>query len=436
MKMTRTRCWSTLCYGWCACGLLALLSGCGFIPSRAEQLPATLPLDFRAALPAGWEPLESWREINVDDDEAPEYLLFFRFDGDQIGAAIFDIQIPTDLVGLSDVAGSSVTTDTLAPAPVSLQSFGTYLPHRLLPSFWAFNYGGGVEDGVGHGVIAPPGTEASAIHVYTVRGTEASAPATELLVRGGTTHLTFVWWKGRTEGYGLSQLVATGGFDGIAWDTWAENTTPVKAVTGLTPLQGFRARSGLCHAWDYTRLAREPEIEEETLEQVEPPDPVKPEIAFDAADAGIRFCTPQIPHHPYYPEGVVLAYLLGLRPSSDGLKNLLADGVTLLQIDTDADIARLALERVEDVDTYPTVPVNAATLRSGEFAPTTVVCVELADKAQPNMSRWVLFTLRYLPPNLEQRLPDRWVIAGAQMQPQPIARPEAPHCRHLLATRP
>ena len=101
-------------------------------------------------------------------------------------------------------------------APVALQPFGYYKPYRLLPSYWAYTFGGGM----GQGFVAPPGQGASVVPVV-VTADGGNGPPVELVLRGGTTHLTFVWWKNQAEGYGVTQLYAPGGFEGINWDNWA-----------------------------------------------------------------------------------------------------------------------------------------------------------------------------------------------------------------------
>ena len=83
----------------------------------------------------------TWQSINIDGDDAPEYLLFFTYDNDQVGAVIYDEQI-----------GSTQTTSP-TPVPVPNQPSGLYVPYRLEPDYWA---------GAGSvGYIAPVGTTSS-----------------------------------------------------------------------------------------------------------------------------------------------------------------------------------------------------------------------------------------------------------------------------------
>ncbi len=48
-------------------------------------------------------------------------------------------------------------------------------------------------------------------------------PQAELLIRGGDTHLTFVWWRDAMYGYGVTQLAAEGGFRGVDWEAWSRS---------------------------------------------------------------------------------------------------------------------------------------------------------------------------------------------------------------------
>ncbi len=396
-------------------GLLVLAwvaGGCSTL-LRQERPRVPLELDFGQVLPEGWEPIRSWTEVNLDGDEAVEYLLLFRYDAGQIGAAIYDSQIATDMVSVVDIGATPVPSATMSLAPAALQPFGYYKPYRLLPSYWAYSFGGEM----GQGFVAPPGEEEGVVPVV-VANDGGNGPAVELVLRGRETHLTFVWWKNQVEGYGVTQLYAAGGFEGIAWDTWGAAPKPILAIAGLTPVDDYRARSQLCRETTYTR--RQAAEGEETAA-----------IVFDAADKGLRFCQAKIPPHPFYPEGVVLAYLRAAGGDRTGLDLLLtADAAG--QVDADADVGRLASERIDDIATYATVSVTPGALQNGEFAPTTSVCVELTEQDNADVHRWLVFTLRYQPPDLERRLPDRWTISGVRTEPRPISQPDGGYCTKVL----
>jgi hypothetical protein len=390
--------------------VLLLLGGCSLLFPQ-EETP--LELNFAQILPAGWKAVDTWHEVSIDGDRADEYLLLFRYDNGQVGAVIYDSQI-------GSVGASAAPTATSGMVAAPLPSFGYFRPYALFPSAWAYTYGGTA----GQGFVARP-ADAETVAIYTVargaaRGAPAVSPPTELVLRGGETHLTFVWWKNEVEGYGVTQLVAPGGFRGVDWARYARAPDPLVDLVGLYPLEDYRARSLLCHKTAYHRLT------------VAPAGTATPLIDFAPADEGLDFCYTPIPDHPFYPEGVALRYLLG---GHDGVgDHLVTPGVTLAQLDADAGYNRVTQERVEDIATYPTVPVQAESLQGGSFAPTTAVCAELAERADPARRRWVVFTLRYQPPDLEQRLPDRWTLSGAAPVPAPVAAEES-YCADVLQRR-
>src|SRR5690606_25697001 len=114
-----------------------------------------------------------------------------------------------------------------------------------------------------------------------------------------------------------------------------------------------------------------------------------------------------------------------------GLDQLLTPGTTLPQLDAESAYARVAMERIEDIAAYATVPMNpeyvpavqATQEQSSAIAPTTSVCVEFAEQANPTIRRWVVYTLRYQPPDVAQRLPERWTLSGALAEPPPLETP-------------
>ena len=416
-------------------GVLLLTAGCSLFTSKSE---APLQLDFSQALPAGWKAIGTWQEVNIDGDDAVEYLLLFAYDQGQVGAAIYDSQISPDLVGVVDVSATPAPTATVELVPVPLQPFGYYKPYRLLPSFWSYSYGGDI----GHGFLACPEDASRTLVTQVTRadgdqieagsdeGETAPHPSSELLIRGGDTHLTFVWWRGPLYGYGITQLAAEGGFRGVDWEKWGKAPAPIERISGLYPLTDYRARSLLCREIQYTRNltgTRDVSVASEL-----------PVIAFSEQDRGIDFCREPVPAHPFYPEGVVMAYLdlaaAGGSGDSDeqALARLLTPGVEPKRIESEAALSQLSQEMINDIATFVTVPAVPSRVQSGEFLPTTSVCVEMAENADPSRRRWVVFTLRYQPPDLESRLPDRWTISGAAEMPSPAAPLPASYCASIL----
>ena len=147
-----------------------------------------------------------------------------------------------------------------------------------------------------------------------------------------------------------------------------------------------------------------------------------------------------MPAQPFYPEGVVLT-LLTLAAEGDtedadhaqAINRLLTPGTELKQIESEAALTQLSQEMVNDIATFPTVPAVPSSVQSGEFLPTTSVCVELAQLSDPTQLRWVIFTLRYQPPDLESRLPDRWTVSGVGEMPSPATASAGSYCESILA---
>jgi len=412
-------------------GVLLFGAGCQF--TSREARPQPLELDFVQVLPAGWQAVGTWQEVNIDADDSVEYLLLFTFDQGQIGAAIFDPQIAGDMVGMVDLSGATAEAPAVSLQSVPLQPLGSFRPYRLLPSNWSYVYGGSV----GQGVVALPKDRERVLAVQIGSGgrqeetaNRAAQPMAELLIRGGDTHLTFVWWRDALYGYGVTQLAAEGGFRGVDWEAWSRDPTPITEIAGLYPLTDYRARSLLCRETLYRRIPAEETASGEAAGL--------PVIAFRGQDRGIKFCREPVPSHPYYPEGAALAYLSLMAAASRtaeqeaALADLLTPDADAGQIAADAGSALLPNERVEDIATHPTVPALPANLQSGVFAPTTAVCVELAQQAEPQFRRWVLLTLRYQPPDLERGLPERWTVSGAAQAPPPPASPQTSYCESIL----
>ena len=407
------------------------LNGCSFFATSQET---PLQLDFTKVLPEGWTAIGTWQEVNVDGDQETEYLLLFAYDNGQVGAVIYDPQIAVEIVGMTDRTTTPVPVPTVEIVTIPLQPFGYFKPYRLLPSYWAYTYGSGVGQGF---VAAPP--DAGKVVVTEVRVTDGAlnaseevvdegggriaAPSAELLLKGGDTHLTFVWWKDIYRGYGVTQLYAPGGFRGMNWQKWQEAPTPITSISGLYPLADYQSRSLLCRELLYTRvLTPTSEIDEGQAS-----------VTFRQEDSGLQFCEDKIPEHPFYPEGVVMAYLLSAGADRDVLTALITPGVSGAQIDADLDLSRLAHETISDIATHPTIPVAPGAVQEGRFSPTTTVCVELSNQAGDNRTRWMVFTLKYQPPDLQRRLPDRWTISGTTPAPAPINATVPGYCQTILS---
>ena len=279
-----------------ACAALWLLSGCFSqrTQTTGPQLDDILPTDRTPMEFSGGGLFRSgttWQTISIDEDAAPEYLLFYTYDNGQVGAVIYDEQ-----------AGTTEAT-SLQPEPVPNQPSGLYVPYRLEPSYWA---------GAGSvGYIAPPGTTDEEIIFEQVQRAEddvSEPPAggtssnsnDELVIHGGGTVLTVVWWQNPFNGYGLTQIAATGGLVRPVRQGRDEKG-PITSITGLTPLTDYLARSVLCDDKLYQRTV--------AAEDAFVHKPVyRGAVKYVPSNRGVVFCQGP-PQYPFYPEGVVLAFL-------------------------------------------------------------------------------------------------------------------------------
>lgn len=363
--------WLSFCRLLCLGVGLLLLSSCRVLPQSEQEVAVEVVSN--SQLPGGWELVGDLYPVSLDSDTDNENLAFFSFDSGQIGAFIIE--------------GDPATS--ISP------------PDFLLPRYF--------DDlnALGQGIIAAPRTPANLIRVEQVSG---SSPTRELVIVADETHLTIAWWKGAGLGYGVTQLFAAGGFN-MDWDGWQREPRPITSIMGYTPLTDYRARSNICRVVQYTRRTDLPSN--------------IPAVIFHAQPQGLHFCGSVIPTHPFSPEGVVLAYLLGARVGDGALSNLLTPETTLAQVDAESAYERLRIEHIVDVATYPSVPMSQAQVstiqeQGGAASPTTTVCVEFSEIANATLRRWVVYTLRFQPADSTQRLPDRWTVSGARSEPIPM----------------
>jgi hypothetical protein len=355
-----------------------LLTGCLGRGTR----PAQLELDLTGFLPPEWQPVRELIPVNIDDDTASEYLMLFLYDqrnGDgPVGALILDPQSETVV---------TETGERVVGRPASFPN-----PYPVLPSYWT---------GAGQGFIAPPG-QSESVTVHQIASGEGAAADT-LILRGGNSYLTFVWWRNVVDGYGVSQLYAPGGFEGVDWATWQQRPQPILSIVAVTPRND---RSLICRRTRYDR------VEPATVD----PEAVHQAIEYHATDLGLDFCA-GAPAHPFYPEGVVLALLRNpeQRPAllTPELRADPAAQERFAQI-----IGEEGPVHVDEVLGYQEVVVMAQ-----DVEPKTTVCAQVkvggngeGDSGEP---RWLLFTLIHEPPLLEPPTPDRLYVAAVDAIPAP-----------------
>ena len=384
-----------------------LLTGC----NRGQT---ELNIDLSAILPTEWKAMDNWAAVNIDADSEQEYLLFYTYDASRtadgvaipgpVGGVIYDSQTPAS-VPASDA-------DARPPAPW-LQ------PYTLLPSYWR---------GAGYGFVAPPKADLptfyavkrvlpdeltnnyfAVLSAQQINGAAATPPGDlpandELIVYGGNsavggvTHISIFWWSNTQEGYGSTQIAASGGLKVEQWDG-GENRSPIRQVRARYAEED---RSQLCKESLWTRYL-DPDYTS--------PSAFRPAVYYKEGPRKLIFCY-GIPETPFYPEGVVLAYLL----DPTGHREMVAEGERESVATTLADYQRVfALQYHQTVDAigpFQTSP-GGAPLR------TTVRAWIVYPNETGEESRLYEFTLEHLPTNNSQRTTDRWHIVGvAPVQPK------------------
>lgn len=385
-----------------------LLAGC----SQAEE---QLSIDLRAILPTEWVAVGTWKPVNIDADGEQEYLLFYTYDASTtadglaipgpIGGVIYDSQTP------ASVPANEV--DARPPAPW-LQ------PYTLLPSYWR---------GAGYGFVAPPQAQPptffeiqrvlpdevqnsyfETLAAQQIGGAaDTPAPANlpvndELVVYGGDsvigghTHISIFWWSNPREGYGSTQITAPGGLKVTKWDG-VENRSPIRQVRARYPEDD---RSQLCQESTWTRFL-DPDYTS--------PDAFRPAVYYVEGPRRLIFCY-GTPDTPFYPESVVLAWLLD--PS--GHRNLVDPAQAESVAATLASYLRVsALRYHQTIDAIGPIQTT-----EGSVPLRTNVQAWIVYPAQVGEeTRLYEFTLEHLPTNNSQRTTDRWRIVGvALVQPK------------------
>lgn len=315
----------------------------------AELLSSYLPDDWKQVTEG--ENVTGFQQVNIDGDEAVEWLYFFHYDGQgdskgPIGGIIYDAQ--------QDV-------DTQQPAAF-------FVPYRLLPDW---------REGKGQGYLGETTVDWSQARIDP---DIVDRPADELVVKGLSagsvlTRLSLFRWLDVGRGYGVSHFV---GNAGLILSAGAANDSLINQVVAFNRLND---RSRLCERVQHARQGNE--------------------NRFTAGPPGIVFCPlaanaePGVPDQPTYPEAVVMAWLLGGRSDT-----LALDNAALKAAVPDS------IQRVVHVQ-YP----GAATLvNRGDFVSEMTVQTVLETSAGRQTIQWLLVELR---PTAEEKT-SRWRIASAQ----------------------
>lgn len=397
--------------------LLLFITGCATLQRRET---AALPLT--EVLPAAWTPLRDVEEVNIDGDAAPEYLLFFTYDTTTATAprpTFFSIggTTPTGPIGAVIYDGQVVTGTTPTVQVSPDRPTTAFVPYAILPSYRA---------GAGLGYVAEP-TQSEAIDAYTVSyraagqttAATAAAPDTVILL-GGETYLTFAWWQNRAVGYGVTQIYAPGGFEGALyrkfdWADWTRTPQPIREIIAVHPLHD---RNLICRRFRYS-------LDEAALSGGRPGTGAP--LRFQKSDLGLHFCT-GTPVHPFYPEGVVLAYLL------EGSEALLDSTTPTTTVTIQPNqlpwlgelIQNDGILRVDDLASYTTLTANqiqqpTAALDTIKVCALVTLQPTAGDATAMPPQQGLLFTLRHEPASFQPPTPDQLFIQTVEMIAAPVS---------------
>lgn len=409
-----------------------LLGGCNSGNEQGEpNILRSFPAEWTPLAPESnqrfsfLQPTSYWQPVSIDGDQDDEFLVFYTYDnsangeGDgPVGALIYDFQDTSEFV----VGQPSL--------PIPLQPSGNFVPYRLLPSYW---------EGLDGAFISPTGGD-SARRVVPVRRAPPtplappdSSPYNELVVIGGGGTLTFVWWRNIFDGYGVTQIRGPAGFrnindkDNLSMDDWAGEESVINQIDALFPLNGALRSDGrpspgstaaidrslLCHVVRYLRAPVQ------TTPSTVAGSVYQEDITYNASPKGIQFCRANSPRHPFYPEGVVLQYLLKddvtrralMAPALDKTEQDDLLKATLFDSSTEwiADLAtRRAIDYPESFRTTqpPDLPDSNQPTLTQTRRLMTQVCVEI----QPNVvgaqePRLLYFSLVNEPPTINLNEP-------------------------------
>ncbi len=392
-----------------------LLSGCGLF----KQSTSSLDINFRDYLPVEWTPIDNWHDINIDEDETLEHLLFYRYESGQVGGVIYDPQTTTDFAPTAD-AGSIFAL----PGQPSVMM----IPYRLLPSYWK---------NAGQGVLAAPGQTPTFIQVQrpanevdqTKDANKENKRTDELIVFGDDkflTRLSIFWWRDAVTGYGVTHLDAPGGLIITDWDG-KEMASTIMTVDGYTPERDNR--SFFCHKVTYRRsMPEDPERRR---------DDYRFRLSYEAEPRGLTFCpssnfetSKPYPTNTFYPEATALAYLLHPQPDRANEKTI-KDLVKPSAVEKVESVVG-EFDRVKAVTFYTALTeIETSAQTSDKNYLVMQVVAELIVKPKeeqpsPNTesanageySRFVTFFLEYQrpavdPAKAEERHSDRWLIIDA-----------------------
>lgn len=208
---------------------------------------------------------------------------------------------------------------------------------------------------------------------------------------GGPTYISVFWWSTIREGYGSTQISAPGGLHIEEWDGEA-NSSPIRTVRARYPQYD---RSLLCKESRFYRRLDQDFTSEGAY---------RASIFYEEGARKLVFCY-GVPQAPFYPEAVVLAYLL--QPDRDG--QLLAEEARQSVTDTLGEFAW-----VDSLQYMASVPTYAGQASTSRMITTTVWVSLIYQFGAELESRLYAFTLEHVPSDLSSRTTDQWRIIRVQ----------------------
>jgi len=213
---------------------------------------------------------------------------------------------------------------------------------------------------------------------------------------GGVTHISVFWWISPRQGYGSTQISASGGLKVVKWD----------GGTDRSPIRQVRARyaeddrSQLCKESIFTRYL-DPDFSS--------PGAFRPAVYYVEGPRQLIFCY-GIPDTPFYPEAVVLAWLLD---PTNHREMVVAEQREAVARTLETFLRVSALQYHQTVDAIGPIQV------AGSAPLQTKVWASLVYAVEPSTgtgeeTRLYEFTLEHLPTDNSRRTTDQWRVVRVE----------------------
>jgi hypothetical protein len=276
-----------------------------------------LPLDLADIIPETWEPQDSALPlVDIDGDGEREWLLIYRYDSPRegrgpIGGVIYDAQ---------------VNLSPHAPGQRIPYRSAFLVPYSLLPDTRA---------GKGQGYLAD-----TRVDEPVSVDTNGDGDADELIIAGygrdpAITRLSIFRWQGLDQGYSVQHFQGSGGIVPV-------DSNEDGVLEEIIVLERMYERSQFCRQQTQVREGNG---------------------RYSAGSPSLVFCY-GTPDHPFYPEGVVLAFLLSSRQQRMAEVSRPDGEPGLLTVSGRREIQAQGLHEVRSIRvlqfTYPGVAISSS----------------------------------------------------------------------------